>query len=74
MIISWLAILSGCDLRAGADETTSRLGDETTTQPSQTHRARCRAKLYQQTTLIFQTSAMKWLGSGIEDAIWLTFS
>ena len=64
--ISCLAILTGCGLQFGTDETT--------TQPTQAQLARCRAEMYLQTNLVFQAHGMKLLGSGIDDAIWLKFS
>ncbi|MEE3370810.1 MAG: hypothetical protein VX346_15840 [Planctomycetota bacterium] len=64
--VSCLAMLTGCGLNFGADETT--------TQPTQSQLARCRAEMYLQTNLVIQAHGMKLLGSGIDDSIWLKFS
>jgi hypothetical protein len=64
--ISFLAILTGCNLQFGCDEMT--------TQPNQAQLARCRPKMYLQANLAFQDHGMKLLESGIDDQIWLKFS
>jgi hypothetical protein len=59
-------VLTGCSLRFGADVTT--------THPTEDQVARCRAAVFLQTNLAIQVHGMKWLGSGMDDALWLKFS